>query len=200
VWKSESLPAVRFCMVCDSSLAKLTHSLFYPANTRSPACENFFSLFFDLFGLEGSFQGWWQAYYDYPAACSALNFAAVVHRARLANNTQELNKPSTWKEKVSAIQHLNHMFQAKMDARAVESVLLVMVTLFSAEVDPEASDVTYHGPPLAFVPLMTPPEEVAVVGHSPFPEAHVKAAAVLVQRNGGLHTLSSITGLPILIA
>lgn len=154
---------------------------------------------FDLFGIDGSCHGWLQSYYDYPAASSGLNYAAVVHRARMSGDVWEMNRPSTWKEKVLAIQHLNKMLQTKLYGHDLEAVLMVICIFANAEMDPEALHVAFTGPALAIEPLLVPPKEVLIVGQSPCPSPHVNAAAILVQQKGGLHTLT-VAGLPEMLA
>lgn len=169
------------------------------SHTSATASTNFFAHFFDLFGLEGSFQEWMRAYYESQAVASALNHAAIVHRARMSHDAQELNRPFTWKEKVTAIQGLNKMLSTELDRHKTGVVLLVMSTLALSDVDPDQGNISYTGPPLAFEALMMPPKEIRIVGQSGFPAAHLKATATLVQRIGGLQTLK-LSGLPELIA
>jgi len=193
------LPALLFSTVSDTSDTITGNQCSTGPDRTIVASENFFAQLFDLFGIGGSYQGWAQAYYEYPAVCNCLNYAAVIHRARMSGEDQELNRPSTWKEKVSAIQHLKKMLQAKLSNLDIEAVLIVMFILANSEMDPNALHAASSRPPLAIEPLSVPPQEVSIAAHWPSTSPHVKAAALLVQQRGGLHALS-LGGLPEMLA
>lgn len=116
----------------------------------------------------------------------------------MSGDMQELKRPSTWREKVLAIHHLNRMLQNRLHDHDLEAVLMVIAVFANAETDPESAS-PRAGPPLAIEPLLAPPKEVQTACQSPVPSPHMKAAAVLVKQKGGLRALT-VPGLPEVLA